>query len=149
MTVALAESLTGGEVASAIVDRPGVSTWFAGSLVTYSSSLKAALLSVKNEELDTFGAASEWVARRMAKGVIARTGVEVGVAVTGVAGPGPDLFGTPEGTVHVAVATPAGLRHRALLATGGRAAIRDASVVATLELLLEALETLPPRRSAA
>jgi nicotinamide-nucleotide amidase len=83
----------------------------------------------------------------MAAGVIARTGVEVGAAVTGVAGPGPDVFGTPEGTVHVAVATPAGVRHRALTMTGGRAAIRAAAVTATLELLCEAREALPIRRS--
>lgn len=133
-------------MASSIVDRPGVSAWFSGSLVTYNTALKAALVGVTNEELDTFGAASERVARAMATGVISRTGASVGAAVTGVAGPGPDLFGTPEGTVHLAVRTPAGIRHRALAASGGRAAIREAAVVATLELLCEALEALTARR---
>lgn len=133
-------------MASSIVDRPGVSAWLTGSIVTYSSALKAALLGVKNATLDRYGAASEPVAREMAAGVISRTGADVGAAVTGVAGPGPDLFNTPEGTVHVAVVTPGGLHHRALAATGDRAAIRAAATVATLELLAEALERLPSRR---
>lgn len=126
-----------------------MSAWLTGSIVTYSSGAKSALLGVRGATLDGHGAASEPVAREMAAGVIARTGAEVGAAVTGVAGPGPDVFGTPEGTVHVAVATPAGLRHRALVATGGRAAIREAAVTATLELLCAALEALPPRRAGA
>jgi PncC family amidohydrolase len=145
VTVALAESLTGGRVAALIVDRPGVSTWFTGSVVTYSSALKTALLRVPGRLLDTHGAASEPVAIAMADGVAAITGAVVSAAVTGVAGPGPDLFGSPEGTVHIAVRTPAGLVTTALDQAGSRESIRSAAVRATLELLADALEALPPR----
>jgi nicotinamide-nucleotide amidase len=145
VTVALAESLTGGRVAALIVDRPGVSAWFTGSVVTYSSALKTALLDVPGRMLDTYGAASAPVAQAMAIGASVKTGAAVTAAVTGVAGPGPDLFGTPAGTVHVAVLTPAGLVTTALDQAGSRESIRSAAVRATLELLADALEALPPR----
>jgi nicotinamide-nucleotide amidase len=146
-TVALAESLTGGRVAATIVDRPGVSAWFTGAIVTYSSALKTALLGVRGALLDTHGAASEPVAIAMAEGVLATTGATVAAAVTGVAGPGPDLFGTPEGTVHIAVITPAGTLVRRLDGPGSRETIRTAAVAATLELLADALETYGERRA--
>ena len=146
VTVALGESLTGGRVAASIVDRPGVSAWFTGSIVTYSSALKTALLDVPGRMLDSDGAASAAVAQAMAIGVIARTGATVAAAVTGVAGPGPDLFGTPEGTVHIAVLTPLGLSTRRIDGPGSREAIRSAATTATLELLADALESLEGQR---
>ena len=145
-TVALGESLTGGRVAAAIVDRPGVSAWFTGSIVTYSSALKTALLGVPGTLLDVHGAASEPVAIAMAQGVLTRTGATIAAAVTGVAGPGPDLFGTPEGTVYIAVITPGGTVTRRIDGPGSREVIRSAATGATLELLADALETYETRR---
>ena len=146
VTVALGESLTGGRVAASIVDRPGVSSWFIGSIVTYSSALKTALLGVSGALLDLHGAASAPVAEAMARGVCARTGASVAAAVTGVAGPGPDLFGTVEGTVYIAVLTPLGLSTRRIDGPGSREAIRSAATAATLELLADARESLEVRR---
>lgn len=145
--VAIAESLTAGRVAASIVDLPGVSAWFAGGYVTYSSAFKTLLLGVPGALMDRHGAASEEVAIAMARGVVAKTGVTVGVAVTGVAGPGADLFGTAEGTVYAAVVTPAGVTTTRLDRPGSREAIREAATVATLELLADALEALAARGS--
>jgi len=108
MTLAAAESCTGGLIAKRMTDLPGASEVFYGGVVSYVNAVKAGVLGVKQELLDAFGAVSEPVARAMAEGVRAVTGADLGVSVTGVAGPTQDDRGNPVGLVYIALATPEG-----------------------------------------
>jgi nicotinamide-nucleotide amidase len=138
LTVAIAESLTGGLVAAAVTGVPGSSVVFRGGIVAYATDLKNALLGVPAELLARFGAVHPDVAAAMARGVRERLGSSVGMATTGVAGPGP-ADGKPAGTVFVAVDGPRGAVGSALQLSGGRAEVRDSSVVGALSLLVGAL----------
>jgi nicotinamide-nucleotide amidase len=122
-TVAVAESLTGGMVAASIVDVPGASRVLRGGVVAYATDLKAELLGVDAALLAEHGAVDPRVAEQMAQGVRRRLGADVGLATTGVAGPA-SQDGHPPGEVHVAVATPAGVRVESLRLEGDRAAVR-------------------------
>lgn len=135
-TVAVAESLTGGAVCSALVGVPGASAVLRGGVVAYATELKATLLGVDPALLAERGAVDPDVARAMARGVRERLGADLGLATTGVAGPeGQDGF--PPGTVHVAVATATGGRVRSLRLSGDRAHVRVGAVDAVLRLGLE------------
>src|SRR6476646_10184208 len=103
LTVASAESLTGGLVCAALTDVPGASAVVRGSVVAYATELKAQVLGVDPELLASGGAVQAEVARQMATGVCRVLGADIGVATTGVAGPDPQ-DGHPVGTVFVAVA---------------------------------------------
>lgn len=105
LTVAVAESLTGGRVAAALTAVPGASTVLRGSVTAYATDLKASLLGVDAGLLDRVGAVDGEVARQMALGVRRVCGADVGVATTGVAGPS-EQDGKPVGTVYVAVVGP-------------------------------------------
>ncbi|MBA2392039.1 MAG: competence/damage-inducible protein A [Ktedonobacteraceae bacterium] len=105
-TLGVMESLTGGLLASSITDISGSSAYFAGGLVTYSSELKAQM-GVPQETLQQYGIVSKETALAMAHAVRERLGVDVGVGITGVAGPDP-LEGKPVGTVYIAVEGPQG-----------------------------------------
>lgn len=137
-TASVAESLTGGQLAAALVDVPGASAWFRGGVVAYATDVKHEVLGVDADLLASVGAVDAEVARQMAQGVRARLGADVGVATTGVAGPDPQ-DGMPVGTVYVAVATPEGVwaaRHRF---DGDRSAIRAAATEAALAACLARL----------
>lgn len=134
--LAVAESLTGGQVTAALVDVPGASAVLRGGVVTYATDLKASVLGVDADLLAARGPVDPDVARGMAEGVRARLGADVGLATTGVAGPGPQ-DGHRAGTVHVAVATPAGVVTRALALPGGRADVRAGATAAVLALAVE------------
>jgi nicotinamide-nucleotide amidase len=125
LTLALAESCTGGLLAGRLTDVAGSSEYFLGSAVTYANAAKADLVGVSEETLERFGAVSEETAREMAFGARKRFGASVGVAVTGIAGPGGGSPEKPAGTVHVALDAADGTRHhRKLLLPGGRALVR-------------------------
>jgi len=133
LTIAVAESLTGGAVTSAIVDVPGASRALRGGVVAYATDLKASLLGVDPDLLASRGAVDPEVARSMATGVRQRLGSDVGVATTGVAGPeGQD--GHPPGVVHVAALGPDGERVSSVRLRGDRAAVRQAACEIALEL---------------
>ncbi len=130
LTVATAESLTGGLVCAALVDVPGASAVVRGGLVAYATELKASLLGVDGALLARTGPVDAEVARQMARGARARLGADVGLATTGVAGPGP-ADGHPAGTVFVAVAAdalPGGAAARRLALAGERAEVRRTAV---------------------
>ena len=110
MTVSAAESCTGGYIAKRITDIPGCSDVFTGSCVTYSNEAKMKLLGVSAQTLDTYGAVSGQTAAEMAKGVRLALGTDVGLAATGIAGPGGGTADTPVGTVFIAVSTKDGER---------------------------------------
>jgi nicotinamide-nucleotide amidase len=139
-TLAVAESLTGGLVAAALVEIPGVSAVFRGGLVVYASDLKASLAGVPAELLAERGPVDPDVARALAVGARQRCRADWGLATTGVAGPEPQ-GGRPVGTVFIAVAGPAGSAVRQLDLDGGRAAIRSGTVAAAFALLIEELRT--------
>jgi len=138
-TVAVAESLTGGALTAAIVDVPGASVVLRGGVVAYATDLKHALLGVDADLLARVGAVHPEVAVQMADGVRARLGAHWGLGTTGVAGPDPQ-DGQPPGTVHVALAGPAGARVETLRLTGDRAEVRMATVISALTLLGRALD---------
>lgn len=138
-SIATAESCTGGLLAERLTRVPGSSGWFPGGVIAYSNAQKVDLLGVTESDLATHGAVSEVVARALAEGARRRFGTDFGVGVTGVAGP---TGGTPEkpvGTVHLAVAAPAGTRHRPLRLLGDRERVRWQATQAALEMVRRSL----------
>jgi len=138
-SIATAESCTGGLLAERLTRVPGSSVWFPGGVVAYSNAQKVALLGVDETALATHGAVSEPVACALAEGARRRLGTDLGVGITGVAGPSGGSEDKPVGTVHLAVATPAGTRHRALRLLGDRERIRWQATQAALEMVRRTL----------
>lgn len=103
LTLSLAESCTGGAMAAQLTRRAGASQYFLGSLVTYSNQLKQSLLHVSEETLEKYGAVSQEVVEEMVVGLIAQTGSDYGVAVSGIAGPTGGTEEKPVGTVWAAI----------------------------------------------
>jgi PncC family amidohydrolase len=137
LTVATAESCTGGLVAGAITAIDGSSGYFLGGVVAYANSAKEALLGVSAQALEAHGAVSAQVARSMAVAAAERTGATLAVSVTGVAGPGGGTRAKPVGLTYLAVAHPRGVEVRRLAWLGDRATNREDSVREALEMLLE------------
>ena len=137
VTVALAESCTGGLVADAITDVAGSSGYFTGGVVSYSNEAKETLLDVPRAMLEAHGAVSAQVARAMAEGARARFGADVAASVTGIAGPDGGSDAKPVGLTYVAVADADGVDVRRQVWPGDRAANKVSSAAAVLELLLE------------
>jgi PncC family amidohydrolase len=142
LTVATAESCTGGLVSSAITDVSGSSAYFLGGVVSYSNEAKAALLGVPAELLTMHGAVSAQVARAMADGARERLGVDMAAAVTGVAGPGGGTPAKPVGLTYVAVADREGVAVQRYTWPGNRLSNKDSSARAALTLLLERAQSL-------
>jgi len=141
LSVAVAESLTGGLVMAALTSVPGSSATVRGGVVAYATQVKRDVLGVDGDLLDRVGAVDADVALQMADGVRDTVGADFGLATTGVAGPdGQD--GKAPGVVFVAVTTPFGRWHRELLLDGDRDAIRTRSAIAVLELLNEVLDSI-------
>jgi nicotinamide-nucleotide amidase len=132
MTVATAESCTGGLVAKRLTDRAGSSDVFVGGVVAYSNSVKVAELGVPPEVLEEHGAVSEPVARQMARGVKERFGASAGIGVTGVAGPGGGAPEKPVGTVWLATAVGDSVEARLINLPGDRTAVRERAAQAVL-----------------
>jgi nicotinamide-nucleotide amidase len=138
MTVATAESCTGGMIGAAITDIAGSSAWFDRGFVTYSNAAKSDMLGVREETLALHGAVSEASAREMAAGALVCSRADLAVAVTGIAGPAGGTPEKPVGLVWLAWGVRGGgvesASHRF---PGDRAAVRDATVAAALAGLLE------------
>lgn len=135
----MAESCTGGLLASRITDIPGASDYFLGGVVAYGNVVKERLLGVSAETLSRYGAVSEKTALEMAQGCQRVFGSDLAVAITGIAGPGGGTPEKPVGTVFVAVATSKGLRSVRLKLSGERIENKAQSVDAALKLCLEAM----------
>lgn len=139
LTIAAAESLTGGLVCSALVDVPGASAVLRGSVTAYATELKAQVLGVDAARLASVGPVDAQVAQEMADGVAQLLGADVAVATTGVAGPGP-ADGHEAGTVYIAAIAPWGSVWRLLQLEGQRSQIRAQTVRHVLVLALELLD---------
>jgi len=140
-SVATAESCTGGWIAKAMTDIAGSSQWFIEGFVTYSNESKARRLGVPMSVLNAQGAVSEAVARAMALGALRRSGAQVTVAVTGIAGPDGAVPGKPVGTVWLAWAVKRGLKIHVTADlerfSGDREAVRRKTVRAALTGVLK------------
>lgn len=138
--IAVAESCTGGLVLGRLTDVPGSSAWVVGGIVAYDNALKMRDLDVPADVLQSSGAVSEPVARLMAEGVRARYGAEVGVGVTGVAGPGGGTPAKPVGTVVIAVSAQGrDTAARTFLFPGDREMVRRFSTAAALDLVRQSI----------
>ena len=139
LTIAAAESLSGGLVCSAMVDVPGASAVLRGSVTAYATELKAQVLGVDDARLASVGPVDAQVAQEMADGVAQLLGADVAVATTGVAGPGP-ADGHEAGTVYIAAIAPWASVWRLLQLEGQRSQIRAQTVRHVLVLALELLD---------
>ena len=139
LTIATAESCTGGAVAAALTDVAGSSDVFERGFVTYSNEAKEAMLDVPASTIGSYGAVSRETAEAMARGALAHAPVDLAVSVTGIAGPQGASPGKPLGLVHFAAASRAGQLVHAERKFGdvGRAQIRRASVEQALAMLSE------------
>jgi PncC family amidohydrolase len=140
LRLATAESCTGGLVAHRITNVSGSSAYYVGGLVAYDDEVKEAHLGVRKQTLVEYGAVSEETAREMARGVRGRFGADVGLSVTGIAGP---TGGTPEkpvGLVYFALSAPDAEICQSHVWQGGRLENKEQSAGAVLRLLLDHLQ---------
>ena len=137
--VAVAESCTGGMLGTRLTDVPGSSAWVDGGVITYSNALKTVLADVPPALIAEHGAVSEPVALALAAGVRARCSTQVGIGITGIAGPDGGTDAKPVGTVFIALHTPAIVACRHARFVGDRAVVRHQSVSAALDMLRLAL----------
>jgi competence/damage-inducible protein CinA-like protein len=135
LTVATGESCTGGLLAARLIGRPGSSAYVLGGVTAYANSAKEALLDVPAELIAEHGAVSPEVAAALAEGARRRFGADVGVGITGIAGPGGAAPGKPVGTVHLCAVGPDGRQEKSLRLGGDRSAVRARSVVLAMHLL--------------
>lgn len=150
VTLAAAESCTGGGVGEAITRTAGSSAWFDRGFVTYSNDAKVDLLGVKQETIGSHGAVSDAVAREMAMGALHQSSADFAVAVTGVAGPGGGTAAKPVGLVWFAWASLDGdVRTKFEIFGGDRAAIREQAVAEALKGMMAMVGTQPTEGGAA
>ena len=139
-TVATAESCTGGLIAKRLTDVPGASVFFPGGLVSYSVQAKRSLLGVDPALMQSKGVVSSEVALAMADGARSVFGADVGIGVTGVAGPGADPAGVEPGTVYVALTAKSASHCELLHANGNREQVRTEASSKALDMLIDFLE---------
>ena len=138
LTVATAESCTGGLVAARLVNYPGISSALGEAHVTYANEAKIKYCGVKPETLEAHGAVSEQTASEMAQGLRSRSGVDIAAATTGIAGPGGGTKEKPVGLVYVAVADKNGVQVEKLQLTGNRERIRSLAALRALDMIRRA-----------
>ncbi|MGI9433794.1 MAG: CinA family protein [Geminicoccaceae bacterium] len=139
LTLATAESCTGGLISACLTEIPGSSAVVDRGFVVYSNQAKQDLLGVSADLLERYGAVSEQVARAMARGARERAAVDIAVAVTGVAGPGGGTATKPVGLVHMALGAATRTRHVDRVFPGDRRAVRAATLAMVLQLIVEEL----------
>lgn len=135
-----AESCTGGLVGSRITDVPGSSEYFLGSIVAYAYEVKAALLGVPWETLNTFGAVSRETVLAMAHGALKQLEGDVAISVSGIAGPGGGTPEKPVGTTWIGLVAPDGEWAQVFHFSGNREENKSYSAAAALEMLLDYLQ---------
>jgi nicotinamide-nucleotide amidase len=144
LTVATAESCTSGLLVARLTERAGSSAWVLGGVASYANSAKEALVGVPSELLAEHGAVSTHVAAALAEGARSRFGADVGVGITGIAGPGGGTPDKPVGTVHLCAVGPDGRQPRSVVLPGSRSAVRHRSVSLAMHMLRQLLLGGPP-----
>jgi PncC family amidohydrolase len=139
LTLALAESCTGGLLSSRITDVPRSSEYFLGSIVAYANGVKVSGLGVRASTLKRYGAVSKETASEMARGVKKSLGAGLTAAITGIAGPGGGTPEKPVGLVFIAVSKGRTTEVKRFVFKGGRKSIKKQSAEAALSMLAEAL----------
>jgi PncC family amidohydrolase len=140
LTLAVAESCTGGLIGDCITDVPGSSRYFVGGVIAYSNTVKSKVLGVKPQTLAKWGAVSEQAVREMAAGSCRRLGTHVGVAVSGIAGPSGGTRAKPVGLVYVCAMAGKRVMVERHLFRGDRRAMKEQSAEAALQLCRRMLE---------
>ncbi|MDP2688875.1 MAG: nicotinamide-nucleotide amidohydrolase family protein [Deltaproteobacteria bacterium] len=133
LTLAVAESCTGGLLSAMITEMPGSSEYFIGGVVAYANDVKRKLLGVRAVTLKGRGAVSSAAAGEMAEGIRERLKADAGVSITGIAGPGGGSAKKPVGTVFIAVSYGGRTKVKKFLFEGGRKAVRRAAALAAME----------------
>jgi PncC family amidohydrolase len=140
LTLAVAESCTGGLIGDRITDVPGSSRYFAGGVIAYSDVVKVRMLGVRRQTLAEWGAVSEQTVKEMAAGVCRRFKAQVGVAVSGIAGPGGGTKVKPVGLVCICARVGKKVLVERYRFRGGRRAVKEQSAAAALHLCRQLLE---------
>lgn len=140
LTVATAESCTAGLLAGRLTERAGSSAYVLGGLVVYSNAAKHSLAGVPVELIDEHGAVSSQVAASLADGARERLGADIGVGITGIAGPGGGSADKPVGLVYLCVTGPDGSIARRIVVPGSRADVRQRTTTVAMHLLRELLD---------
>lgn len=136
-TLSTAESCTGGGIGSALTAVSGSSKVYCGGIISYTNQVKAKLLHVPNTDLEQYGAVSATVAQQMAKGVKEQLSTDIGVSVTGLAGPGGDDYGNPVGTVYIGYCDDRCCFSRHFVFAGNREEVRKQAVENALKIVIE------------
>ena len=142
MTLAVAESCTGGMLSNMITDMPGSSNFYQGGVVAYNNAVKIEVIGVTGDCIRNHGAVSERTARAMADGVREALSADIGIAITGIAGPGGGTDERPIGLIHIAVTDLDNQLSKEIKLDGDRAKIKKAASEAAIELAIEFLEDL-------
>lgn len=137
LTIATAESCTGGLLAGRITDMPGSSAYLLGGVVSYSNDAKIDLLGVNHASLEQHGAVSEEVARQMARGARERLNTDVGISITGIAGPDGGTAEKPVGLTWIGISDARGDRAERFVWAKDRAGNREDSVQAAIRMLVD------------
>ncbi len=137
LTISVAESCTGGKLGDKITDVPGSSDYFLGGVISYSNDAKVALLGVKKSVLVTKGAVSEEVAHQMAAGARKRFHSDIGVGVTGIAGPNGGSVAKPVGLVYIAVSSSKRAVCTRNLFKGSRTEVKRSSTAKAVRMVEE------------
>ncbi len=135
LTIAVAESATGGLISSSITDVPGSSDYFKGSVISYDNEIKAEVLGVSLDTLEKYGAVSHQTAAEMALGVRKLMGADIGLSDTGIAGPGGSTAEKPVGLFYIGLSTRSQTLVEKHLFQGNRSGNKRAAVEAALRLL--------------
>jgi nicotinamide-nucleotide amidase len=144
LTVATAESCTSGLLVARLTERAGSSEWVLGGVASYANSAKEQLVGVPSDVLAEYGAVSTQVAAALAEGARSRFGADVGIGVTGIAGPGGGTPDKPVGTVHLCAVGPDGRQPRSVVLPGSRSVVRQRSVTLAMHMLRQLLLGGPP-----
>lgn len=134
-TISTAESCTGGLVAGTLINYPGISKCFIEGAVTYANEAKIRSLGVSKEILENYGAVSYECAEAMARGIAKKTGTDIGISTTGIAGPGGGTLEKPVGLVYIGLYFKGEVIVKKCNLTGDRQKVRNRAVVSALELL--------------
>lgn len=140
-TISTAESCTGGMVASKLISYPGISEVFKEGAITYSNEAKINRLGVEKRTLENFGAVSYKTAVEMVQGIVRESGTDVGIATTGIAGPGGGTDEKPVGLVYIAIKVKDKTIVKKFKFNGNREEVRNEATLTALEMLQKEIET--------